>query len=136
MKRRVCSYDMIAVPDASFVLKDTVGEMYFCNLRCFCIWSVQLATRPNLSEEDKTGAYSLTSASVKNISSLGCGCGAVGDGNCFRIKRFRELYEVSRGYPLFPDDPVLKWRQALPVPIAGFNLRPLGYERPGAHVCC
>jgi hypothetical protein len=63
MKRRVCSYDMIAVPDASFVLKDTVGEMYFCNLRCFCIWSVQLATRPNLSEEDKTGAYSLTSAS-------------------------------------------------------------------------
>jgi YtcA family len=45
MKRRVCSYDMLAVPDASFVLKDTVGEMYFCNLRCFCVWSVQLATR-------------------------------------------------------------------------------------------
>jgi hypothetical protein len=35
MKRRVCSYDMFAVPDPSFVLKDTVGEMYFCNLRCF-----------------------------------------------------------------------------------------------------
>jgi hypothetical protein len=28
MKRRVCSYDMFAVPDPSFVLKDTVGEMY------------------------------------------------------------------------------------------------------------
>jgi hypothetical protein len=41
MKRRVCSYDMYAVPDPSFVLKDTVGEMYFCNLRCFCVWSVQ-----------------------------------------------------------------------------------------------
>jgi hypothetical protein len=35
MKRRVCSYDMFAVPDPSFVLKDTVGEMYFSNLRCF-----------------------------------------------------------------------------------------------------
>jgi hypothetical protein len=33
MKRRVCSYDMFAVPDPSFVLKDTVGEMYFCNLQ-------------------------------------------------------------------------------------------------------
>ena len=63
MKRRVCSYDMFAVPDPSFVLKDNVGEMYFCNLRCFCIWSVQLATRPNLSAEDKTGAYSLTTPS-------------------------------------------------------------------------
>jgi len=29
MKRRVWSYDMFAVPDPSFVLKDTVGEMYF-----------------------------------------------------------------------------------------------------------
>ena len=63
MKRRVCSYDMFAVPDPSFVLKDTVGEMYFCNLRCFCVWSVQLATRPNLSAEDKDGAYSLTTPS-------------------------------------------------------------------------
>ena len=51
MKRRVCSYDVLAVPDPCFVLKDTVGEMYFCNLRCFCVWSVLLATRPNLSVE-------------------------------------------------------------------------------------
>jgi len=29
MKRRICSYDMVAVPDPSFVLKDTVGEMVF-----------------------------------------------------------------------------------------------------------
>jgi hypothetical protein len=29
MKRGVCSYDMFAVPDPSFVLKDTVGELYF-----------------------------------------------------------------------------------------------------------
>jgi hypothetical protein len=52
-----------AMPDPSFVLKDTVGEMYFCNLRCFCVWSAQLATRPNLSAEDKTGEYTLTTPS-------------------------------------------------------------------------
>ena len=63
MKRQVCSYDMLAVPAPSFVLKDTVGEMYFCNLRCLCVWSVQLATRSNLSEEDKNGAYSLITPS-------------------------------------------------------------------------
>jgi hypothetical protein len=63
MKRRVCSYGVSAVPDPSFVLKDTGGEMYFCNLRCFCVWSVQRATRPDLSEEDKTGAYSLITPS-------------------------------------------------------------------------
>jgi len=71
MKRRVCSYDMFAVPDPSFVLKDTVGEMYFCNLRCFCIWSVQLATRPNLSVEDKTGTYSLTTPSGEDYQFAG-----------------------------------------------------------------
>ena len=60
MKRRVCSYDMFAVPEPSFVLKDTVGEMYFCNLRCFCVWSVGLATSPNLFINVKTDAYSLT----------------------------------------------------------------------------
>jgi hypothetical protein len=63
MKRRVCSYDMFAVRDPCFVLKDTGGNMYFCNLRCLCVWSVQRATRPDLSEEEKTGAYSLTTPS-------------------------------------------------------------------------
>lgn len=71
MKRRVCSYDMFAVPDPSFVLKDTVGEMYFCNLRGFCIWSVQLATRSNLSDEDKTGAYSLITPSGEEYQFTG-----------------------------------------------------------------
>ena len=60
MKHRVCSYDMFAVPDTAFVLKDTVGEMYFCNSRCFCVWSVQRATRPNLTEDDRAGVYLLT----------------------------------------------------------------------------
>jgi hypothetical protein len=59
MKRRVCSYDMFAVPDPSFVLKDTGREIYFCNLRCFFVWSVGLATRPNLSEEPKRVVFIL-----------------------------------------------------------------------------
>ncbi len=63
MKRRVCSYDMFAVPDPSFVLKDSGGEMHFCNLRCFCVWSVGLATRPNLSEEARSDTYTLTTPS-------------------------------------------------------------------------
>jgi hypothetical protein len=62
---------MFAVPDHSFVLKDTVGEMYFCNLRCFCVWSVQLATRPNLSTEDKTGEYTLTTPSGEEHQFVG-----------------------------------------------------------------
>ena len=63
MKRRVCSYDMFEVPAPSFVLKDSGGEMYFCNLRCFCVWSVGLATRQNLSKEVKTDSYSLMTPS-------------------------------------------------------------------------
>jgi hypothetical protein len=53
MKRRVCSYDMFAVPDPSFVLKNTGGEMYFCN--CMLLSLVDDArSGPNLSVEIKT----------------------------------------------------------------------------------
>jgi len=51
VKRRVCYYDVWQSRTICFVLKDTVGEMYFCNLRCFCVWSVLLATRPNHCRE-------------------------------------------------------------------------------------
>ena len=59
MKPRLCSYDLAAVPDDAFVLNDTGGEMYFCDLRCLCIWSVALATRPELPETVKKGTYVL-----------------------------------------------------------------------------
>ena len=61
MNRRICSYDLLAVPEPSFVLKDGGGEMYFCNARCFCIWAIQWATRPNLTEEQRTGEFLMTS---------------------------------------------------------------------------
>ena len=60
MKRRLCSYDMAEVPSQAFVLSDPGGEMYFCSLRCLSVWSVQLATRPNLSDEQRSGRYTLS----------------------------------------------------------------------------
>lgn len=57
MKRRLCSYDVIEVLPQGFVLTDPGGEMYFCNLRCLCVWSIQLATRRNLPDLKKSGAY-------------------------------------------------------------------------------
>jgi hypothetical protein len=50
--------DVFAVSDPSIVLKDTRCTSAICDA-----WSVQLATRPNLSIEDKTGAFSLTTPS-------------------------------------------------------------------------
>lgn len=51
---------MATVPEGSFLLKDAGGEMYFCDLRCLCIWSVQLATRQSLSEVQSSGTYLLS----------------------------------------------------------------------------
>src|ERR1035441_8449443 len=53
MKRRICSYDLAAVPEDGYVVADDGGEIYLCNARCLCIWAVSLATKPALSEEFK-----------------------------------------------------------------------------------
>ena len=53
MKRRICSYDLAAVPEDGYVVTDDGGEIYLCNARCLCIWTVSLATKPGLSEELK-----------------------------------------------------------------------------------
>ena len=66
MKRRLCSYDMAEVPAESFVLFDHGGEMYFCNLRCLAVWSVQFATKPNLSDEQRSGPYILKTTAGLN----------------------------------------------------------------------
>jgi hypothetical protein len=39
--------------DNGYTLTETEGEMYFCNARCLCILAVQLATRPNLTDDRK-----------------------------------------------------------------------------------
>ena len=53
MKRRICSYDLAAVPEDGYIVTDDGGEIYLCNARCLCIWAVSLATKPGLSEELK-----------------------------------------------------------------------------------
>jgi hypothetical protein len=53
MKRRICSYDLAAVPEDGYVVTDDEGEIYLCNARCLCIYAVSLATKPGLSEEFK-----------------------------------------------------------------------------------
>lgn len=53
IKRRICFYDLAAVPEDGFLVTDDGGEIYLCNARCVCIWAVSLATKPALSEELK-----------------------------------------------------------------------------------
>jgi hypothetical protein len=36
-----------------YTLTDGGRETYFCNARCLCIWAVQHATHPRISEEQK-----------------------------------------------------------------------------------
>jgi hypothetical protein len=60
MNRRVYSYDRLAVPESPFALKDSGGEMYFRNARCFSIWAILWATRPDLTEEQRTGEFLMT----------------------------------------------------------------------------
>jgi hypothetical protein len=45
---------------SSFVPKDSGGEMYFCNARCFSIWAILWATRPDLTQEQRAGEFLLT----------------------------------------------------------------------------
>jgi len=59
-KRRICSYDMLEVRPDGYALTETEGEMYFCNARCLSIWSVQLATRPNLADGRQLPGVQLT----------------------------------------------------------------------------
>ena len=71
MKRRLCSYDMAEVPPKAFVLIDQGGEMYFCNLRCLSVWSVQLATRPNLLDGQRSCLYVLNIQAGESTGSRG-----------------------------------------------------------------
>jgi AraC family transcriptional regulator len=76
--------------------------MYFCNLRCFCVWSVQLATRPNLSVEDKTVACSLTTQSGEERHDYWqIYRGGLGSA---RLRRIKELVRAKMGDDLNLDE--------------------------------
>ena len=53
---------LLVEDDNEYTLTETEGEMYFCNARCLCIWAVQLATRPNLTDDRKLPGVQLTQA--------------------------------------------------------------------------
>jgi hypothetical protein len=40
----------VSVRRDGYTPTETEGEMYFCNARCLCIWTVQLATHSNLAD--------------------------------------------------------------------------------------
>jgi hypothetical protein len=60
MKRQICSYDMLAVPSHSYTVSDTEGEMYFCNSRYLCLWSMMLVAKPNLPTDDHEQLFVMT----------------------------------------------------------------------------
>ena len=58
--RRICSHDVVLVPEVCYVLDDGEGEMYFCNARCLCLWAVQFVTKRARSDEEKARAIKMT----------------------------------------------------------------------------
>ena len=58
--RKICSYDRLVVPDDGYILAEPGGDMYFCNSRCFSIWAIQWATKPKLTEAQRSGEFVLT----------------------------------------------------------------------------
>jgi hypothetical protein len=60
MVRKICSYDRLVVPNDGYILAEPGGDMYFCNARCFSIWSIQWATKPKLTAAQRSGDFLLT----------------------------------------------------------------------------
>jgi hypothetical protein len=50
MQRRICSYDKMEVPAECYTVTEEDGDIYLCDPRCLCLWSVQRATRSHLVE--------------------------------------------------------------------------------------
>jgi hypothetical protein len=67
LKRRICSFDIAAVPDEPYIVTDDAGEVYLCNARCLCLWAMTQATRPSLSEELKTKTLKLSTPTLEEF---------------------------------------------------------------------
>ena len=44
-----------------------VGEIYLCNARCLCLWSMTLATKPELSEQIKMQPLKLNKSKSEDL---------------------------------------------------------------------
>jgi hypothetical protein len=58
---------MVVVPENAYVLTDDAGEIYRCNARCLCLWSLTLATKPGLAEELKTQSLKLNTPNLEEF---------------------------------------------------------------------
>jgi hypothetical protein len=68
MKRQICSYDMLAVSSHSYTVSDGEGEIYFCNSRCLCLWSMMPVTKPNPPEGSRQQLFVMTLPNGKKRS--------------------------------------------------------------------
>jgi hypothetical protein len=68
MKRKICSYDMVAVPSGSYTVTDADGDMYLYNSRCLCIWAVMLVTKHNLPDSERDRSFVVTNTVGKKRS--------------------------------------------------------------------
>jgi hypothetical protein len=51
--RRLCSHNVVLVPEKCYVLVESGGEMYFATHGAFAFWAVQFVTKVEKSEKDK-----------------------------------------------------------------------------------
>jgi hypothetical protein len=42
---------MAVVPGEAYILTDSDGPIYFCSLRCLCLWAITIATKPTLQRQ-------------------------------------------------------------------------------------
>jgi hypothetical protein len=67
VKRRICSFDIVVVPENAYVLTDAAGEIYQCNARCLGLWSLTLAAKPGLAEELMTQSLKLNTPNLEEL---------------------------------------------------------------------
>jgi hypothetical protein len=63
MKRRICSYDIVEVPQDCYVLREEGGEMYFCTPRCLFLWAGTFVTKLSAPDRHNGTAFQMTEPS-------------------------------------------------------------------------
>lgn len=72
MKRRICSYDIVEVPQDCYVLREEGGEMYFCNPRCLFLWAGTFVTKHTPADSKISTAFEMNepSGQIRHFESL------------------------------------------------------------------
>ena len=72
VKRRICSYDVVEVPQDCYVLREDGGEMYLCNPRCLFLWAGTFVTKPTSPDSRFSTPFQMTepSGEIRQFGSL------------------------------------------------------------------